>query len=103
MSTRLLPALAAILLLGACSAKTTKQVPSEDPFVATEIEAPILADTDTLTYDFLAETMPSAEPEPSSALSEADLPELSDEQRTAVEALAAATETSPRQHLMEAS
>jgi hypothetical protein len=79
MSIRLLALLAAILLLGACSAKTSKQVPSEDPFVTMENDAPILADTDTLTYDFLAETMPSTEPEPSSALSEADLPELRDE------------------------
>ena len=79
MSLRLIAALAAVLVLGACSAKSTKQQPSEDPFVAAANDELALADTDTLTYDFLAETQPEPEQAGRYADPEPDLPVLSDE------------------------
>ncbi len=80
MSRILVIVIAVMLMISACSSKHAKQAPNEDPFVAAEREAPILADTDTLTYDFLAESTPAHESSGTSlgSLGEADLPELQD-------------------------
>ena len=96
MTIRVTAALAAVLMLGACSAKNSTKQPSEDPFAAARGVEVAKANTDTLTYDFLAET--SAAPEASSRYvpDQADLPELSDMEVAAIEPKVPPTTAKPR-------